>query len=59
MSGFLGIALSAAVIFSFVLAAGGLYILARRPRPERIKGILMIAVAGVTLVNVWLLSAPV
>ncbi len=53
------IALSLAVIFAFVLMAGGVYILLKRPRGERIKGLLMIAVAVVTVGNVWLLSAPI
>ena len=59
MSGVLNIALAVAVIFAIVLAIGGAFILVRRPRGERIKGLLMLAVAAVTLVNVWLLTAPV
>ena len=59
MSSLITIALSVAVIFAFVLVAGGIYILLKRPRPERIKGVLMIAVAAVTLINIWLLSAPI
>ncbi|MEM8825992.1 MAG: hypothetical protein AAGD40_03580 [Pseudomonadota bacterium] len=55
----LNTALSLAIIFAFVLAGGGLYILLRRPRRERTKGLLMVAVAIVTVMNVWLLTAPV
>ncbi|MBV7256724.1 hypothetical protein KCG44_07985 [Pacificimonas sp. WHA3] len=58
MSGFVNIAMSLAVLFAFILAAGGAFILVRRPRAERTKGLLMLAVAVVTLGNVWLLSAP-
>ena len=59
MSGLFGIALSIAIIFALVLAAGGTYIVVKRPRGERSKGLLMIAVAVVTIANVWLLSAPI
>ncbi|MGB3721284.1 MAG: hypothetical protein WA979_00515 [Pacificimonas sp.] len=59
MSNIATIALSLAVIFAFVLAAGGVYILLKRPRSERIKGLLMVAVSVVTIGNVWLLSAPI
>ncbi|MBZ6379887.1 hypothetical protein B5C34_13740 [Pacificimonas flava] len=55
----LKIALSVAVIGAFALLVGGAYILLRRPRAERKKGLLMIAVAVVTVTNVWLLTAPV
>ena len=59
MNNVLAIALSIAVIFSFVLAIGSVYILLKRPRKERVKGLLMLGVAAVTLTNVWLLTAPV
>ncbi|MEE4350340.1 MAG: hypothetical protein V2J26_08940 [Pacificimonas sp.] len=59
MSMVLQIALSLAVLFAIILAGGGLYIVVKRPAKERIKGLLMIAVAIVTVANVWLLTAPV
>ena len=59
MTGIAGFAMSIAVLVAIVLTAGGVYILAKRPRRERIKGLLMIAVAIVTVGNVWLLTAPV
>ncbi|MHB9878870.1 hypothetical protein ACSMXM_04315 [Pacificimonas sp. ICDLI1SI03] len=52
------IALSLAVVFAVILAAAGIFIVLRRPRTERTKGLLMIAVAAVTVVNIWLLTAP-
>ncbi|MGB7406546.1 MAG: hypothetical protein WA906_12725 [Pacificimonas sp.] len=55
----LNISLSLAILFAGVLVAGGVYILVKRPRAERTKGLLMIAVAVVTVGNVWLLTAPV
>lgn len=58
MGTLLSIAFSAAVLVAIALTVAGLYILIRRPR-ERIKGLLMIAVAIVTFANVWLLTAPI
>lgn len=57
MSGFLTIVLSTAVIAAFVIGGSGVYIALKRPA-ERRKGLLMIVVALVTIINVWLLSAP-
>lgn len=55
----LQVVLSVAVLAAIMLAAAGIFILLRRPASERAKGLLMLAVAGVTLVNIWLLTAPV
>lgn len=58
MQDVLGVALSIAVLVALALTAAGIYILVRRPH-ERIKGLLMIAVAIVTIANVWFLTAPI
>jgi len=54
----LAIILSFAVIAAFIIGGGGVWIMLKRPE-ERKKGLLMVGVAIVTLVNVWLLAAPV
>ncbi|MBW7947577.1 MAG: hypothetical protein H3C60_14390 [Sphingomonadaceae bacterium] len=58
MTNMLAIILSFAVIAAFVIGSGGVWIALKRPG-ERKKGLLMVGVAIVTLVNVWLLAAPV
>lgn len=58
MSPMLTYLLSFAVIASFVIGSGGVYILVKRPTDRR-RGVLMIGVAIVTMVNVWLMAAPV
>lgn len=57
MTGMLPIILSLAVLASFVIGGAGVWTVLKRPG-ERRKGLLMIGVAVVTLVNVWLLAAP-
>jgi hypothetical protein len=59
MNDVMTIIVSLSVIAAFAIGGAGIYILARRPAAERKKGVLMIAVAVVTLANVWLLTAPV
>ena len=49
-------ALSLAVISSFVLAAGGLYLLLKRREPK--QGVLMLVAAVVLLGNVLIWSLP-
>lgn len=57
MSEALGIIISFAVIAAFIIGGAGVYVLLKRPG-ERRRGVLMVGVALVTLVNVWLLAAP-
>lgn len=57
MSDLLVAVLSFAVIAAFIIGGAGIYILLKRPM-ERRKGMLMLAAGIVTLLNVWLLSAP-
>lgn len=57
MTSLLPIILSIAVIAAVIIGAAGAFIVVKRPA-ERKKGLLMVAVAAVTLANVWLLSAP-
>ena len=59
MGGLRGAASAIAVIVAIVLSVAGAFIIVRRPPGERSKGILMIAVAIVTVANVWLLTSPV
>lgn len=54
MSGLVATMLSIGVLAALALIAGGGYILLRRPRPERRRGLLMLTAGLVTLVNVWL-----
>lgn len=49
--------MSLAVIAAFLIGGSGVYILLRKPA-ERRKGLLMVLVGAITLVNVWMLSAP-
>lgn len=58
MTNMLAIILSFAVIAAFVIGGGGVWIMLKRPA-ELKKGLLMVGVAIVTLVNVWLLAAPI
>lgn len=58
MTNMLAIILSFAVIAAFIIGGGGVWIMLKRP-DERKKGLLMVGVAIVTLINVWLLAAPI
>ncbi|MBA4757161.1 hypothetical protein [Sphingosinicella sp.] len=58
MTNMLAIILSFAVIAALIIGGGGVWIVLKRPG-ERNKGLLMVGVAIVTLVNVWLLAAPI
>jgi hypothetical protein len=55
MSGWLNVALAIGVLGSFVLIIGGIIAL-RKGGDQRKRGGLMIAVAVITLVNVFILS---
>ena len=48
--------LSIGVLASLALLAGGAFILLRRPAHERKRGLLMLAVGLVTMINIWLWS---
>lgn len=58
MTNTLAIILSFAVIASFIIGGSGVWIILKRPA-ERKKGLLMVGVAIVTLVNVFLIATPI
>ncbi len=53
---FVPLLLSIGVLVCLALTAGGLFILLRRPANERMRGLLMLAVGLVTMMNIWLWS---
>jgi len=50
-------ALSLAVLAAFVLAGGGVWLIAKRR--DRRRGVLMLLAALILLGNVWILTAPI
>ena len=59
MTDLMPFALSLAVLASFALIAGGVYVVARGPRQAKLRGWLMLGAALVILVNAALYaSAP-
>jgi hypothetical protein len=58
MTNMLAIILSFAVIAAFIIGGSGVWIMLKRPA-ERKKGLLMVGVAIVTIVNVLLIATPV